>query len=121
MDVLHASDFAVASITAATYLPWLVIGLPVGAWVDRLPAGPLMITTDLLSLLVYASVPVVFWLGALPTGQVIGVALLSGACSVVFLTAYYVYLPALVNPAELIEGNAKLQARAGRSKSKSRL
>ncbi len=87
MDVLHASDFAVASITAATYLPWLVIGLPVGAWVDRLPAGPLMITTDLLSLLVYASVPVAFWLGALPTGQVIAVALLSGACSVVFLTA----------------------------------
>ena len=26
--VLHASTFAVATLTAASYLPWLVIGLP---------------------------------------------------------------------------------------------
>jgi hypothetical protein len=38
--VLHASTFAVAALTAAAYLPWLVIGLPVGAWVDRLPCRP---------------------------------------------------------------------------------
>src|SRR6266516_7124061 len=97
VDVLHAGIFAVASMTAATYLPWVVIGLPAGAWVDRLPGRPLMITTDLLSLLLYASVPVAYWLGVLTIGQVLAVALLSGACSVVFLTAYYVCLPALVS------------------------
>ncbi len=42
--------------------------------------------------------------------QLLAVALLSGSCSVVFLTAYQVYLPALVSKADLIEGNAKLQA-----------
>jgi MFS family permease len=40
VEVLHASNFAVASLTAAATLPWLVIGLFVGAWVDRLPARP---------------------------------------------------------------------------------
>ena len=42
VTVLRASTFAVAALTAAAYLPWLVIGLPAGAWVDRLPARPLI-------------------------------------------------------------------------------
>ncbi len=110
VDVLHASNFVVASLTASNYLSWLVIGLPVGAWVDRLPVPPLMIIADLLSFLLYVSVPAAYWLDVLTIGQVLVVALLSGACSVVFLTAYYVYLPSLVSTDELIEGNAKLQA-----------
>jgi hypothetical protein len=110
VEVLHASNFAVASLTAAATLPWLVIGLFVGAWVDRLPARPVMIICDLVSLVLYASLPVAYWLGVLTFVQVLVVALLAGGCSVVFLTAYYVYLPALVSPADLIEGNAKLQA-----------
>ena len=39
VTVLRASTFAVSALTAAAYLPWLVIGLPAGAWVDR-RAGP---------------------------------------------------------------------------------
>jgi Transmembrane secretion effector len=35
---LHARTFEVAALTAAAYFPWLVIGLPAGAWVDRLPS-----------------------------------------------------------------------------------
>ena len=44
VTVLHASTVAVAAITASAYLPWLIIGLPGGAWVDRLPCRRLMIT-----------------------------------------------------------------------------
>jgi hypothetical protein len=35
VESLHASTFVVAALTAAAYLPWLVIGLPAGVWVDR--------------------------------------------------------------------------------------
>jgi predicted MFS family arabinose efflux permease len=107
--VLHASTFAVSALTAAAYLPWLVIGLPVGAWVDRLPPRPLMVSCDIVSALLYASLPVAAWAGVLTTGQVLAVALLAGAANVFFATAYQVYLPALVTPGELLEGNAKLQ------------
>jgi MFS family permease len=110
VQVLRAGNFAVASISAAAYLPWLIIGLPVGAWVDRRPARPLMIGADVLLLLLYASVPAAWWAGLLTTGQLVAVALLAGSCRVVFQTAYNVYLPALVRPDALIEGNAKLQA-----------
>jgi MFS family permease len=112
VTVLKASTFAVSTLTAAAYLPWLLIGLPVGAWVDRLAARPLMITCDLISALLYASLPVAAWLGVLDTGQVVAVALLAGAANVFFATAYQVYLPSLVTPAELVEGNAKLQGGA---------
>ena len=112
VTVLKASTFAVSALTAAAYLPWLLIGLPVGAWVDRLATRPLMITCDLISALLYASLPVAAWLGVLDTGQVVAVALLAGAANVFFATAYQVYLPSLVTPAELVEGNAKLQGGA---------
>jgi predicted MFS family arabinose efflux permease len=110
--VLHASTFAVATLTAAAYLPWLIIGLPAGAWVDRLPGRPLMIACDVVSALLYASLPAAAWLHILTIGQVIVVVLLAGAANVFFATAYQVYLPSLVTPAELVEGNAKLQGGA---------
>ena len=112
VTVLGASTFAVAALTAAAYLPWLVIGLPAGAWVDRWPARPLMIACDVISALLYASLPLAAWLGVLATGQVVVVALLAGAANVFFTTACQVCLPAVVTPAELVEGNARLQGGA---------
>jgi MFS family permease len=105
VTVLRASTFAVAALTAAAYLPWLIIGLPVGAWVDRLPPRPLMITCDVISALLFASLPVAAWTGTLSTPLVV-----AGAVNVFFATAYQVYLPSLVTRDELVEGNAKLQA-----------
>jgi MFS family permease len=110
VTVLRASTFAVAALTAAAYLPWLVIGLPAGAWVDRLPPRPLMITCDALSALLFASLPIAAWTGTLSAPLVVVVALLAGAVNVIFATAYQVYLPSLVTRDELVEGNAKLQA-----------
>jgi predicted MFS family arabinose efflux permease len=109
VEFLHASTFVVAALTAAAYLPWLVIGLPAGVWVDRLPRRPLMIICDVVSALLYASLPIAAWLGALTIGQVVIVALATGSCNVFFSTAYRAYLPSLVTAADLIEGNAKLQ------------
>jgi MFS family permease len=112
VTVLKASTFAVSALTAAAFLPWLVIGLPAGVWVDRLACRPLMIVCDLASMLLYASLPAAAWLGVLTTWQVAIVALLAGMANVVFATAYQAYLPSLVGAADLIEGNAKLQGSA---------
>lgn len=107
---LHASTFEVGALAAAAYLPWLVIGLPAGAWVDRLPPRPLMIACDVASAALYASVPVADAIGALTIGQLFAVQLLGGAAAVVFGTAYQVNLPSLVTSGELAECNAKLYA-----------
>jgi MFS family permease len=110
--LLHAGVFAVSLLTASAWLPWLVIGLPAGAWVDRLPARPVMITCDLASALLYASVPVTAWAGVLTTGLLVVVQFLAGVASVLFMTAYQVYLPSVVSTSELIEGNTRMQGSA---------
>jgi MFS family permease len=112
VTVLHASTFTVAVLAAAAWLPWLVIGLPAGAWVDRWPARRVMIVCDVISALLYASVPIAAWAGVLTTWLVVVVQLGGGAASVLFMTAYQVYLPSIVTPGELIEGNTKMQGSA---------
>lgn len=110
--VLHASTFTIGVLAAAAWLPWLVIGLPAGAWVDRLPPRRVMVACDVISAVLYASVPITAWAGVLTTGLLVAVQLGGGAASVLFMTAYQVYLPSLVEPEELIEGNTKMQGSA---------
>src|SRR5258708_37992481 len=100
--VLHASTFVVGLLTACGWLPWLVIGLPAGAWVDRLPVRKVMIGADLLAAGLYASVPVAAWTGVLSIGWLVAVQFAAGAASVMFMTGYQVYLPSVVEAADLI-------------------
>ncbi len=109
LTVLHAGVFAISVLTAAAWLPWLIVGLPAGAWVDRLPRRRVMMTADLVSLAVFASVPVAAAVGWLTITQLIVVALLAGTATVFFATAYRAFLPALLGGDDLLEGNAKLQ------------
>lgn len=69
--ILHATTFEVGALAAAAYLPWLVIGLPAGAWVDRVPPRPVMIACDAASAALYASVPVAYAIGALTIAAVV--------------------------------------------------
>jgi predicted MFS family arabinose efflux permease len=107
---LDAGTFAVAALAACAWLPWLLIGLPAGAWVDRLPRRPLMIICDLLCCGLYLSVPLTWWLDSLTLAHLFGVALVAGAAGVVFQTAYQVFVPTLLAPADLPGGNARLQS-----------
>ncbi|MFJ5102672.1 MFS transporter [Streptomyces sp. NPDC088554] len=109
---LRASPFEAGLLAAAGWLPWLVIGLPAGVWVDRLPCRPVMLSAAAVSLVLYASVPVAAWAGGLSIGLLLAVALLTGTAAVFFQTAYTVYLPSLLGPEDQAEGNAKLHGSA---------
>jgi MFS family permease len=109
VTVLDATAFQVALLSAAAWLPWLLIGLPAGAWVDRLPPRPLMIYCDVASLLLYLSLPVAALTGALSLPHLFAVAFGTGAASVFFKTAYQVLLPTLLGADDLPAGNARLQ------------
>jgi MFS family permease len=109
VTVLDASTLQIALLPAATWMPWLLIGLPAGAWVDRLPRRPVMLVCDVASLLLFLSIPVAAWLHALTMGHLLGVAFGAGLAAVFFEAAYQVYLPSLVPAGQLAEANAKLQ------------
>ncbi len=107
--VLHATATAVGLLAAAVWLPWLLVGLPAGAWVDRIHNRPLMIACDLVSAAAFASVPVAAWLHALTFPYLLAIALVSGACATCFNPAYHAYIRTVLDGRDLLEGNAKLQ------------
>ncbi|MFF6879869.1 MFS transporter [Streptomyces sp. NPDC012474] len=106
---LDAGSTAVGLLTAAVWLPWLLVGLPVGAWVDRRRKRPLMTACDVTAAAALVSVPSAAWLGALTFGQLVVVALVCGTASVCFSTAYHSYIRVVLDGRDLLEGNAKLQ------------
>jgi MFS family permease len=108
LTALHSGVVAVSLLSAAAWLPWLLIGLPAGAWVDRMPRRPVMMTCDVVSLLLFVSIPVAAGLGRLTMAQLLAVALLAGVAKVFFATAYRAYLPSLVDEDLLVEGNSRL-------------
>jgi MFS family permease len=108
--VVHASTFQVGLLATFEMLAFLVIGLPAGAWVDRMRYRWVLVVNDLLRAAALASIPIAQGFGVLGIGQLYAVALLTGVCTVFFDVAYQSYLPQLVERSELVEGNAKLQA-----------
>ncbi|HKC21142.1 MAG TPA: MFS transporter [Gaiellaceae bacterium] len=109
IDALHVSAFEVAALTTVEFLPFLLVSLPAGVWVDRLRRRPILIAGDLARALLFASVPVAYWTGHLSMAQLYVVAFLGGIATVFFDVAYQSYLPSLVERQQLIDGNAKLE------------
>jgi MFS family permease len=106
---LHASTFEVGALDAASTMAFLLVGLPAGAWVDRLAKRPVMILADLGRLVAFGSIPVAYELGGLTLAQLFVVSFLAGILTVFFDVAYQSYLPDLIGHKALVEGNSKLQ------------
>lgn len=106
---LHATALEMGILTAAAPLAYLLVGLPAGAWVDRLPRRPVMIVADLGRAILLASIPIASILDLLSMGQLYLVALLVGVLTVFFDVAYQSLLPSVVRTDQLLEANSKLQ------------
>lgn len=109
VTTLNADSFTMGLLGAAAWVPWLVIGLPAGAWIDRVRRRPVMIGCNTASAVLLFWTMAAAWWGMLTIGQLLAVALLSGAANVFFVAAYSAYIPSLLPPADLTDGNAKLQ------------
>ncbi|GIH17579.1 MFS transporter [Rugosimonospora africana] len=107
---LHATTFEVGALTACETAAFLFVGLPAGAWVDRMRRRNVLIAGDLGRAVLLGSIPIAWWLHWLTVEQLFVVALLAGVCTVFFDVAYQSYLPHLVGRENLIEGNAKLES-----------
>jgi len=74
VTTLHASAFQVGLLGAAVWLPWVLVGVPAGTLVDRLPRRPILVACDLVSAVLMVSAPVAAWLGLLTMTQLLVVA-----------------------------------------------
>ena len=109
LAVLHASPSEVALLAAAGTAPFLVLGLPAGAWVDRWPRRGLMVGADVLRGLLLASIPLTWALGSLSLAQLYAVAFGVGSLSVLFDVASLTVLPALVPSRQIAAANGRLE------------
>jgi predicted MFS family arabinose efflux permease len=106
---LDVSEFEVGVLSSMSMLAFLLIGLPAGAWIDRMRRRRVLIVSDLVRAAVLFTVPLAWWTDTLTIWQLYAVALTMGVFTVFFDVSYQSYLPHLVGRAKLVEGNAKLE------------
>jgi MFS family permease len=105
---LDAGTGVVGLLTAAQFVPWLVLALPAGVLVDRTAHRPLLVGCDLGRAVLIGLVPVAAWAGLLSVPVLLVVVLAAGCLTVVFELAAGAYLPQLVEPSRLGSANGAL-------------
>jgi predicted MFS family arabinose efflux permease len=105
--VLGAGPDLLGLLVAAQSAAWLLVSLPAGTWIDRMPRRRMLIVA--LALGLTASLVAV---AAAATGQVLllGLAAIAGASgTVVYVLTSVSLLPSLVAPGDLPRSNARLE------------
>ncbi|MCW3844159.1 MFS transporter [Micromonospora yasonensis] len=110
LTVLDASAFQMGLIAAASYVAWLVVGLPAGVIVQRLPLRGAQVGADLARAVAVASVPLAWWWGWLTVAQLVVVALVVSFANVLFDVANATFLPAIVSREQLHARNSLTSA-----------
>ncbi|MFC0597671.1 MFS transporter [Streptomyces palmae] len=105
---LDASAGQVGALAALSTLAFLLIGLPAGAWVDRMRQHRVLVAADAARALLFASVPVAWALDVLTLGQLYAVVLLNGCATVFFDVSSQSFLPQLVDREGLVPANAAM-------------
>lgn len=106
--VLHATPAEAGVLNAAKFLPFLLLSLPAGVWIDRFPRRPILIAANLGSALALGSVPVLAATGHLRMGHLDVIAFVAGAFAVFLHVGFWSYVPSLVRPRHLLEANSRL-------------
>jgi MFS family permease len=110
VTALGATPAQMGFLGTAEFLPFLLLGLVAGVWVDRWPRRPVLIVGDVGRALALATIPLAALAGVLGMPQLYVVGFLAGVLTVFFDVAYQAYLPALVKRRQLVEGNSRLEA-----------
>lgn len=108
--LLNATEFEVGALNAAAVAAFLLVGLPAGAWIDRLRKRHVMIWADAVRAVTLAAVPLLWWLGALEMWHLFVIAFVMGIATVFFDVSYQSIIPSLVRPGQIAEANGKLES-----------
>lgn len=107
--ILHAGPFELGILIALERIPFPILALFVGVWVDRLPRRRVMIVADVLRAATIALIPISFGAGFLGLPLLYAVALATGVLTIFFDLAYLSYVPELVDRERLSDANSTLQ------------
>lgn len=107
---LAATELQMGYLTAAQTIAFLVVGLPAGAWIDRMVKRKVLIWADFVRALALGAVVVTALTGHGNMAILYGASLIISVATVFFDVAHLSYVPGLVGLKNVSEGNTKLQA-----------
>ena len=96
----------VAMVSAAQFLPFVVLALPAGVWADRLDRKKILIASDLARLVCQLVTATLLLGGGATVPALVGLAAVYGAADAFFAPAFSGLLPSTVTPANLQPANA---------------
>ncbi|MFI9123648.1 MFS transporter [Streptomyces bikiniensis] len=105
---LEAGAGQVGALAAMSTVAFLLIGLPAGAWIDRMRRRPIMIVADLSRAALLFSIPFAWWIGILSLPWLFCVVFMCGVFSVLFDISSQSFVPSVVNRDRLLEANSRL-------------
>ena len=107
---LTGSAIYLAASAALFTVPHLLFGLLIGAWTDRTDRRRLMIVTDIVNAAVVGSVPIAAITGVLSVWWILAVVFVASTLGIFFEAAAFGAIPSLVDQADLVTANGRIQA-----------
>jgi MFS family permease len=108
---LTGSPLNLGATSATSFLPYLLFGLVIGAWVDRVDRKRLMIATDVVRALLVAAIPLLADAGQLRVEWIYVLAFLQSTVTIAFDSAEFAAIPSLVESKDdLVTANGRIQA-----------
>ncbi len=93
---LTRNPIAVSAVTAAFYLPWLLVGLAAGALVDRWARRPVLVAADLVRAVILTVLAALVYTGTVNVLFLVTAVLLVGVAQCFFDSAAQAVIPAVV-------------------------
>ena len=107
---LTGSALNLGLITAFEFLPYLLFGLLIGAWTDRVDRKRMMIFTDVAQAVVIATIPLLAAFGLLTVWWIYAVGFVSSTLKIAFDAGEFAAIPSLVGTDDLVKANGRIQA-----------
>lgn len=107
---LTTDERLLALVSFASFIPWFVLALPVGVYVDRYNRQRLMIVANIVRAMLFSVIAVTAANGSLSIGVLVVLLLAVGCCEVVFDSSAQAFLPSIVDDAQLPRANGVLYA-----------
>jgi MFS family permease len=105
--LLHAAPTQMGLLTAMEIMPFALLSLPTGVWLDRVRKLPVYVVGELSIALAVGTVPVAWWLGWLSIPWLYVVAFVIGMVNTTAGSAAQIVLTQIVPRSRLVEAHAK--------------
>jgi predicted MFS family arabinose efflux permease len=108
LEELGISVLEFGVLNALTWLPFVVLTLPLGVLADSVRLRPLLLISQTGRVLLLLSLPILMSADALTFPVLLVLVAAVGSLNVLFEVSFFAFVPLVVGPGELVSANAKL-------------